>query len=99
MSKVKKIEPLVRKALEINKSARNDDQMLYIEVIYLINPELLRDFMDTFKNYKKLGLPSFASVERSRRKLQEKHKELRADYETQLARAEKELEYEEYSRT
>lgn len=38
---MEKIEEMVRKALIKNKSARENDHMLYIEVAYMINPALV----------------------------------------------------------
>lgn len=96
--KIEKVETLVKKALERNKSAREDDNLLYIEIISQINPELVnRDFLKTFINARKLGLPAFESVSRARRKLQAKNEELRGSSENQKAREERELEMFEYS--
>lgn len=84
-------------ALQNNKMARENDHMLYIEVVYLINPELLRgDFLETFKNQKQLGLPSFETVSRCRRKLQAEYEDLRADWEVQAARYENQVEFTDY---
>lgn len=51
------------------------------------------DFGTAFCNYKEFGLSSFASIGRARRKLQNKHPELRADAETQEIRLNEEIEF------
>ncbi len=96
--KMEKVEALVKKSLERNKSAREDDNLLYIEVISQINPELINtNFLKTFINAKKIGLPAFESISRARRKLQAKNENLRGSLENQKARKERELDMFEYS--
>lgn len=98
--KIDNVEKLVKQALERNKSAREDDHLLYIEVVYIIDPGLVNvNFMMNFKNARQLGLPPFESVSRARRKLQEKYPELRATSKVENARKEKQMEFEEYSKT
>ena len=49
--KIDNVEKLVKQALERNKSAREDDHLLYIEVVYIIDPGLVNvNFMMNFKN-------------------------------------------------
>lgn len=68
--KIDNVENLVKQALIKNKSARDDDHLLYIEVVYIIDPGLVNvNFMMNFKNARQLGLPPFESVSRARRKL------------------------------
>lgn len=98
--KIDNVENLVKQALIKNKSARDDDHLLYIEVVYIIDPALVNvNFMMNFKSAKQLGLPPFESVSRARRKLQEKYPELRATSKVENARKEKQMEFEEYSKT
>lgn len=98
--KIESVEKLVHQALLKNKSARNDDHLLYIEVIYLIDPSLVNvNFKMTFQCARQLGLPPFESVSRARRKLQEKYSELRAINEVENARKNKQIEFEEYAKT
>lgn len=98
--KIDNVENLVKQALIKNKSARDDDHLLYIEVVYIIDPALVNvNFVMNFKNAKQLGLPPFESVSRARRKLQEKYPELRATSKVENARKEKQMEFEEYSKT
>lgn len=98
--KIDNVENLVKQALIKNKSARDDDHLLYIEVVYIIDPALVNvNFMMNFKSAKQLGLPPFESVSRARRKLQEKYPELRATSKVEKARQEKQIEFEEYAKT
>lgn len=98
--KIDNVENLVKQALIKNKSARDDDHLLYIEVVYIIDPGLVNvNFVMNFKNARQLGLPPFESVSRARRKLQEKYPELRATTKVENARKEKQMEFEEYSKT
>lgn len=98
--KIDNVENLVKQALIKNKSAREDDHLLYIEVVYIIDPALVNvNFVMNFKNARQLGLPPFESVSRARRKLQEKYPELRATSKVENARKEKQMEFEEYSKT
>lgn len=95
---IEKVETLVRRALERNKSAREDDNILYIDVIYQINPAYVNvNFRTNFMNARKLGLPAFESVSRARRKLQAENEELRGSSENQKAREERQLDMFEYS--
>jgi len=98
--KIDNVEKLVKQALEKNKSAREDDHLLYIEVVYIINPALVNvNFAMNFRNARSLGLPPFESVSRARRKLQEKYPELRATKKVENARQEKQIEFEDYAKT
>ena len=98
--KIDNVENLVKQALIKNKSARDDDHLLYIEVVYIIDPALVNvNFVMNFKNARQLGLPPFESASRARRKLQEKYPELRATSKVENARKEKQMEFEEYSKT
>lgn len=98
--KIDNVEKLVKQALIKNKSAREDDHLLYIEVVYIIDPALVNvNFVMNFKNARQLGLSPFESVSRARRKLQEKYPELRATSKVENARKEKQMEFEEYSKT
>lgn len=98
--KIDNVENLVKQALIKNISARDDDHLLYIEVVYIIDPALVNvNFKMNFQNARQLGLPPFESVSRARRKLQEKYPELRATSKVENARKEKQMEFEEYSKT
>lgn len=94
---MEKLEELVKKALIKNKSAREDDHMLYIEVAYMVNPGLVNcNFGENFRNARQNGLPNFESVSRARRKIQELNPNLKGSLENQIGRAEKQFEFEDY---
>lgn len=94
---IEKVETMVRNSLERNKSTREDDNLLYIDVIYQINPAFVNvNFLMNFKNARKLGLPAFESISRARRKLQSENENLRGSKENQKAREERQVEMFEY---
>lgn len=75
MAKISKVEPLVYEALVNNPVTRADDFILILEVMrHFVSEQMPLESVLT--HHKELGLPSFASIIRIRRKLQEKHKEL-----------------------
>ncbi len=95
---MEKVETLVRSVLEKNKSTREDDHLLYKEVLRKIDPLLVNDnFEKSFTNAKKLGLPVFESVSRARRKLQSANEDLRGSIENQKAREERQMDMFEYA--
>ena len=98
MSKLKKIEPVVRKVLEENEQARSDDFLLVAEVYYKLVPECVHlPFSVVMLGHKSLNLPYFESIRRSRQKLQAAYEELRPPQEVQDARLNKTAEYINYS--
>lgn len=95
---MEKVETLVRNALERNKSTREDDNLLYIEVLYQIDPSLVNvNFKMNFMNARQLGLPAFESVSGARRKLQSANENLRGSLENQKAREERQMDMFEYA--
>ncbi|MEG0282574.1 MAG: hypothetical protein RR662_05295 [Clostridia bacterium] len=95
--KIFSIENRVINAIKRVPAMASNDQLLYIEVIYQIKPELVNsNFMDVFTNPKKNGVPSFAGVERARRKVQERYPELRINKKVRKSRCEKQKDYKDY---
>ena len=74
MKNLKTIEAKVKAILQKNEDARNDDMTLYLIVCntYLKGAGAM-PFAEVMEQYKYLGLPSFESVGRTRRKLQAKY--------------------------
>lgn len=99
MQNLKTIEKKVRAILEKNGDARNDDMVLYLALCNVCLKDAgampLAEIM-TQHNY--LGLPSFESVSRTRRKLQAKHPELAGNRPTQKRRATGERAYRKYAK-
>ena len=78
MSKIRELEPQVLYALERYPQTRNDDFVL-VGVVWSIGFGLdpLMPFAEAFKQHKTLGLPSWDSITRIRRKLVAEVPELR----------------------
>lgn len=95
-----KIEPIVREILKHNPDTRSDDFLLYRAVCKRICPMVfgVLSFDRALSYHKEIGLPSWETVSRCRRKIQEHHPELR-DERTARIRDEEELAYVEYARS
>ena len=90
--KFMKLQEFVQPILEADERTRNSDDVLYFQVC----TKLLGDNLSlkhVLLNRKDLRIPSYESVGRARRKLQEENPELRACERVQELRAEKEAEY------
>lgn len=95
MARIGKVQPLVYNALVDNPETRTDDFILILEVFKnFVTPEMRLETV--LEHHIELGLPSFASVLRSRRKLQRKYPELVNDTAAEI-RAKEEEEYKEYA--
>ena len=94
LKKLYKLEDEITKILEKNPITRTDDQLLYIAYWNIKAPCI--SFIDFFKNPQKYGANSYKSVERCRRKIQERRPELKdskvAEYRDKLV-----LDYEQYA--
>ena len=93
---MKNIEKKVRFILENNPATRDDDDLLMLEYCALVGVNIQRPFYAVMKD---ADTPNRESVTRARRKLQEKHEELRGSKYIQRARKKREEEFREYSRT
>lgn len=99
MSNLKTIESKVKPILEKDEEARNDDMTLYLKVCnsYLKDTGAI-PFAEVMLQYKFLGLPSFESVGRTRRKLQAKYPELAGNARVRRLRTEGEKAYRKYAK-
>lgn len=99
MDSLKTIEGKVRAVLQENEVARNDDMVLYLALcnLYLKDAGAM-PLARILLNHKELGLPSFESVGRTRRKLQEKCPELLGSVRMQKIRAKGEKAYRRYAK-
>lgn len=69
MARVKQVQPLVFSALVYNPETRTDDFILVLEVWKnFVTPEMRLETV--LEHHTELGIPSFASIVRARRKLQ-----------------------------
>ena len=99
MSELRNTTKMVKYVLEKEPRTRNSDNLLWLEVIKLINQGVLRKPMaEVLQNLNEYGLPSIETVGRCRRKLQAEHPELRAKKSVQCCRAEREEEFMEWSK-
>ncbi len=95
MERIKNVQPLVYKALAEKPETRKDDFLLVLEVFKNFIPAYAR-FETVLLYHKQLGIPSFASIIRIRRKLQKKYPELET-VNTAEMRASAEREYKAYA--
>lgn len=93
----KNLEDIVLNALEKIKLARQDDFILYGVVLQSLGVNLNRPLKDLFIYHKEMGCPSFESVTRCRRKIQETRRDL-IDCSTAKIRKDKEEEFRAWSR-
>ena len=79
MARFNKLEPIVKEVLEEDVMAREDDFTLVVDVYSKMNEEVLDcSFSEVMLAHKILGLPSFESITRCRRKLQATYEHLQA---------------------
>ena len=101
---LKKIKDLVIETLKQGETFRENDDQLYYAIIVKILPAtesgLIGDMpmRSFFANRKSLGLPTFESVSRCRRKAQEEFPELRPCEKVQAARLKQEEEFYNWSK-
>ena len=95
MAKIQKVQPLVLSALVNNPETRTDDFLLVLEVYKnFITADMKLETV--FLEHKRLGLPCFTSISRTRRKLQKKYPEL-VHKGTAIMRATAEKDYKAYA--
>lgn len=81
------IKEMVEKLLKENLILRGDDDLLFCEVCRQIKPETQSmSVCEFFLMRKKMGLPSFESVRRSRQKAQEENPALKPSKQIQEGR-------------
>lgn len=95
MARIKTVEPLVYRALTDNPITRTDDFILVLEVLKnFVTAEMRLETV--LEHHTELGLPSFESISRARRKLQERYPDLKNKATAEM-RAEAEKDYREYA--
>ncbi len=99
MKNLKTIEGKVKAILQKDEEARNDDMTLYLKVCNAcLKGTGAMPFAEVMSQYKYLGLPSFESVGRTRRKLQAQFPELRGNARMEKLRAAGEKAYRKYAK-
>ena len=85
MEKLKKIEHIVEKVLEVNEEARKNNDILYICVCEHFNPDVSSQTLKHFLMTRNQTVyPAYESVTRARRKVFEKRPELKPEQVTRL---------------
>ena len=96
--KIKRIEGVVKQVLLENEEARDDDYILIADVCNRMIPSVGKlPFNICLLGHEELGLPSFESITRARRKLQEMNPSLRSSELVAKARLDKEVEVYNYA--
>jgi len=99
MNKLETIAAVVKNILIDFPETRNSDELLYLKVCQHFNPSIaLFPFGTVLPNYKTYDLPSWKSVERSRRKVQASHPELASNRKIKQLRTEQEAEYKQFAK-
>lgn len=94
------LQKTVKTILENDSRARNSDDYLYSVVCKTISPDCVNaPFGRVISERERWNLPSYDSVGRTRRKLQEKYPELEAFDSTKRNRMDLEMEYRKYARS
>lgn len=99
MARIKLLENEIEYLLTTEESNRADDMKLYASYCELHGGGNLMQIFKSVSLRATLGLASFESVSRVRRKLQEKNEELRASIRTQQKRKDLQKEYRKYARS
>lgn len=98
MGRIKLIEPLVKKILEVDPVARKDDFKLIAEVYYQLNQEIVDlSFSLVMLGHKELKLPTPETITRVRRKLQAEYEHLRPQEEIEKIRLKKQAQFRRYA--
>lgn len=103
-----KLYDLVKKLLQEKEELRGDDDLLYLSVIRIVHPywnngRITTDIENAaigefFTSRKSAKLPTFESVTRCRRKVQEERPDLRPSKKIQEARTRREEEFYNWSK-
>lgn len=95
--KVQKVKPLVHEALINNPAARADDFILIHDVLkHFVTDKM--PFETVLLHHVELGVPSFASIIRIRRKLQEQDSSLDPSAEVLKMRDKEERQFRDFAR-
>lgn len=94
--RVSQLEPIVERCLVSDERCRKDDFILYLSVIEQYGLDTTMSIHSALNNHSLLKLPSFESVSRCRRKIQERDVSLKDD-DTAKMRERERQEYEDYA--
>lgn len=96
---LKQVEQTVEQILRHMASTRNDDMWLYAVYVLQVTGSTsnLHKVFVSPSYRKEHNISSFGSISRTRRKLQQKHEELRANKTIERYRGEREVEFKTYA--
>lgn len=94
--KIKNYENIVRRILEHDIEARNDDFILYLKMCHQLGIKTSNSMYELMIHHKEYGLPAFETVSRCRRKLQKQYEWLGSDTKTVRQRQEQQDKIMEY---
>lgn len=94
--RVSQLEPIVERCLVSDERCRKDDFILYLSVIEQYGLDTTMSIHSVLNNHSLLKLPSFESVSRCRRKIQERDVSLK-DSATARMREEARQDYSDYA--
>lgn len=94
--RVSQLEPIVERCLVNDERCRKDDFILYLSVIEQYGLDTTMSIHSALKNHNLFKLPSFESVSRCRRKIQERDVSLK-DCATARMREEARQDYSDYA--
>lgn len=98
MAKLQKVEEIVERVLDRLPVTRDDDFLLIYNVYKYLNEETAyMDFRRLMRDHKVLGLPSFESITRARRKIQSENPELGASKKAKEVRKDEERAFKSYA--
>lgn len=98
MARFNNLEPIVKEVLEEDVMAREDDFTLIVDVYCKLNEDVIDcTFSQVMLGHKVLGLPSFESITRCRRKLQATYEHLQAPKKMQDIRLNETSDYINYA--
>lgn len=97
MAKLNQLKNIVTRILTEREDARKDDFILFSYVLDEMGVPLNFDMRTMLHNHIIFGLPSFESITRARRKVQEENPELKDLKAVEIRTAEQE-EYKEFAR-
>ena len=97
MAKLNQLKDIVTRILTEREDARKDDFVLFSYVLDEMGVPLNFDMRTMLHNHVIFGLPSFASITRTRRKVQKENPELKDAAAVKIRTAEQK-EYKEFAR-
>ena len=93
---LKDLKTMVLETLEEDQEARNSDNYLYLQVAKRVNYDAIsQPFFTVVMNMSKYGLPSFETIGRLRRKVQEEHPDLMSAEQIEMFRTDNEEVFRE----